>query len=153
MTLIESLALARELHGKQVDKAGEPYIWHPVRVMLRLPSDASEIAKIAALLHDVIEDCGVTEAQLVDRGVPAGAARMVSDLSRPEGMTYAEFIQRIASVGGNVAKIKRADIGDNLDLGRLAVLALKAPAKAAALAARYRQALHVLSTTSRVRIL
>jgi hypothetical protein len=52
-TLEHAIALAACAHAGQVDKAGQPYILHPLRVMLRL-SGADE--RIVAVLHDVVED-------------------------------------------------------------------------------------------------
>ena len=53
--------LAKNLHGNQIRKGGEPYIVHPVEVALilaKLGFDENVIS--AALLHDVVEDCGVS---------------------------------------------------------------------------------------------
>ena len=52
---------AKQKHGEQLRKSGEPYIIHPVQVayiLATLGLDASTIS--AALLHDVIEDTDVT---------------------------------------------------------------------------------------------
>ena len=148
MNVIDALALARELHAGQVDKAGEPYIWHPVRVMMRLPSGSSDDAKIAALLHDTIEDCGVSGAALVARGVPLAAVQIVELLTRSPAQGYEQFIRVIARFGGDPSAVKRADIEDNTDPGRMAAFARIAPAKAALLGARYREALRVLGGCS-----
>jgi len=47
-SLEDAIALAVESHRGQKDKAGEPYILHPLRVMLRLVWDGPEPAKIAS---------------------------------------------------------------------------------------------------------
>ena len=47
-SLEDAIALAVETHRGQKDKAGEPYILHPLRVILRLVWDAPEPAKIAS---------------------------------------------------------------------------------------------------------
>lgn len=64
--LIErAFSVAAEAHAHQKRASGEPYITHPLAVaqyLVDLGFDAPSIA--AALLHDVIEDCGVTHAQL-----------------------------------------------------------------------------------------
>ncbi len=52
-TLEQAIALAVEIHKGQVDKYGQPYILHPLRVMFRLEG---EVAKIVGVLHDVVED-------------------------------------------------------------------------------------------------
>ena len=58
MTNIDKvLKIATVAHLGQVDKLGEPYIMHPLRIMLRM--DSVE-AKMTAMLHDVVEDTDVT---------------------------------------------------------------------------------------------
>jgi (p)ppGpp synthase/HD superfamily hydrolase len=53
-TLERAIAIAAEAHAGQVDKAGAPYVLHPLRMMLTLSSNAE---RIVAVLHDVVEDC------------------------------------------------------------------------------------------------
>ena len=53
-TLERAVAIAATAHEGQRDKADAPYILHPLRVMLRLTSEAE---RITAVLHDVVEDC------------------------------------------------------------------------------------------------
>ena len=52
-----AIALAVETHLDQTDKAGEPYILHPLRVMFSLPSGNEQIVGV---LHDVVEDSEVS---------------------------------------------------------------------------------------------
>lgn len=121
MNLIDAFNFALLVHEGQKDKAGEPYIGHVVRVMLRLPSDASELERKAALLHDVLEDGGpAVYEKLVQAGAEPELMGMISYLSRRQGEDYADFIDR---VGGSPAiRVKMADIEDNSDLARLAKL-------------------------------
>lgn len=57
-TLLEkALRIATDTHINQVDKAGSPYIFHPIRVSNRCSTDDE---RIVALLHDTIEDTEVT---------------------------------------------------------------------------------------------
>lgn len=58
--LEEALQIAIKAHAGQVDKAGVPYVFHPIRVSCKCVTDEE---KIVALLHDVIEDTGVTMGQ------------------------------------------------------------------------------------------
>lgn len=51
--LAHAIALASEAHQHQKDKLGEPYILHPIRVMMRCDTDEE---RIVAILHDVLED-------------------------------------------------------------------------------------------------
>ena len=60
----DAIAFAAKAHVAQRDKAGEPYILHPLRVMLD-PSLRTVEERITAVLHDVMEDCGVTEEELL----------------------------------------------------------------------------------------
>jgi (p)ppGpp synthase/HD superfamily hydrolase len=64
-TLEDAIAFAAEKHGAEPkpDKAGQPYILHPLRVMLD-PSLRTDEERITAVLHDIMEDCGVTAEQL-----------------------------------------------------------------------------------------
>ena len=50
----KAIKIAVEAHTGQVDKGGNPYILHPLRVMLSLNSEEE---RIVGVLHDVVEDC------------------------------------------------------------------------------------------------
>ena len=67
-TLEKAIEIAARAHAGQVDKAGQPYILHPIRVMLRMGSEAE---RITGVLHDVIEDSDVTLEDLRDEGFDA----------------------------------------------------------------------------------
>jgi len=54
MNLEKAIKIAVEAHMGQVDKGGNPYILHPLRVMLSLNSEEE---RIVGVLHDVVEDC------------------------------------------------------------------------------------------------
>src|SRR5450830_1529832 len=61
-------SFADAAHLGQLRNSGEPYITHPIAVAAQCAVwklDAQ--ALMAALLHDALEDCGVTKAELVDR--------------------------------------------------------------------------------------
>jgi (p)ppGpp synthase/HD superfamily hydrolase len=120
MRLIDVVTLAARLHDGQRDKAGEPYIAHAVRVMLRLPPNASEHEKMAALLHDAVEDVPGAIDAMGEAGVPDEVMAMVLTLTRIDGETYAEFLERIRE--SKARRVKQADIEDNSDETRLAKL-------------------------------
>jgi len=65
--LEKAIQLAVEAHRGQRDKAGQPYILHPLRVMLRMGTDGE---RIVAVLHDVIEDGDWTLQRLQEAGFP-----------------------------------------------------------------------------------
>src|ERR1044071_9819551 len=77
-SLEDTIILACTAHRGQVDKGGAPYILHPLRVMLAVSGDER---RIAAVLHDVVEDCGIDPATIADR-FGDGVAQAVVALSR-----------------------------------------------------------------------
>ena len=114
-TLERAIALAALAHEGQIDKAGAPYILHPLRVMLRL-STVDE--RIAGVLHDVMEDCGWTLDRLRAEGFSEAAIQGIDGVTRRSEETYEEFIARAAT--DEVARaVKLADLDDNCDLSRL----------------------------------
>jgi hypothetical protein len=147
MTPTDALGLAARLHTGQVDKAGQPYLLHPVRVMMRLPADASEDEKVAALLHDTIEDCGQTLQSLIATGVAPVAAAMVLSLTRRDGESYHDFLVRVRAERIAV-RVKIADIDDNTAPERVALLASTDPEMAQRLAAKYRDARALLTAAT-----
>ena len=60
-TIERAIEIASSSHAGQIDKAGQPYIFHPLRVMLRVNSEHEQMA---AVLHDVVEDTTVTSSTL-----------------------------------------------------------------------------------------
>src|SRR5438132_13213761 len=119
-TLEDAIALAVKTHRGQKDKAGEPYILHPLRVMFRLPWDAPDAVKIAAVLHDVVEDSDgkVTLEDLQRLGYAQEVVEAVELLSRRSSDTYEQFIERL--LPNHIARlVKRADLEDNMDVRRM----------------------------------
>src|SRR5436190_14376663 len=95
-TLEDALLVAVEAHRGQMYPAPdpEPFIVHPLRVMLRV---SSKPARIVALLHDVVEDSDVTLHDLADRGYDAFVLDAVDCLSRRPDEEYEVYISRVAS--------------------------------------------------------
>ena len=79
---------ADEAHLGQMRNSGEPYITHPIAVAVQCTEwklDAQ--ALMAALLHDAIEDCGVTKIDLIERfGAPV--AELVDGLTKLEKLQF-----------------------------------------------------------------
>ncbi|MEU7000943.1 HD domain-containing protein [Nonomuraea sp. NPDC046570] len=117
-TVDDAIALAAEAHQGQVDKAGRPYIEHPLRVMGRV---SGEYARMAAVLHDVLEDTDLTVAELRAAGCPERVIAAVQALTKHSGEPLAASMARAA--GNPIAMVvKRADIADNSDPARLGML-------------------------------
>ena len=115
-TLEQAIAIAAKAHEGQVDKAGAPYILHPLRVMLSVSTDEE---RITALLHDVVEDCGVSLGALRAEGFSEIVIAAIDSVTRRPGESYETFVHRAASnpIG---RQVKLADLEDNSDLSRIA---------------------------------
>ena len=116
MNIIEkSLEISLKAYCGQKDKAGETYILHPLRIMAKMQTDEE---RSAALLHDVIEDSDYTAEDLFSEGIPKNVIEAVELLSKQDGDSYEEFVDRVLT-NPLAAKIKKADIEDNIDILRL----------------------------------
>lgn len=114
-TLERAIAIASEAHAGQVDKAGQPYILHPLRVMLRVNTPHE---RMAAVLHDAVEDTPVTLAQLTGWGFPPEVVAAVEALTKRPGESRMEAAARAAA--NPVARtVKLADNAENMDLSRI----------------------------------
>ena len=123
-TLEDAIALAMKAHLGQKDRVGEPYILHPLRVMFRLGWDAPEAARIAAVLHDVVEDTAIQLRDLRRLGYSEEVLAAVELLSRRPEDSYEQFIERV--LPNSIArKVKRADLEDNMELRRLPTVTAK----------------------------
>lgn len=114
--LRRAIDIAKEAHKGQVDKAGNEYIDHPLRVMVAVHS-VSE--KIVGVLHDVIEDTDWTFERLEAEGFTTEiieALKCVTKLSEDE--PYDAFIGRVKTNPLAVA-VKIKDLADNMDIRRL----------------------------------
>ena len=113
----KAIQLAAVRHDGQVDKAGEPYILHPLSVMFRVRKAGADIlTQIAAVLHDVLEDTETTAEEIEEQFGPEVAAAVIA-LTREPGESYQAYIQRTA-MNSIARRVKVADLEDNLDLRR-----------------------------------
>lgn len=115
-TIERAIEIAAAAHAGQVDKAGAPYILHPLRVMLRMTTGNE---RIAAVLHDVVEDSRWTLDLLRAEGFSEDIVRAIDSVTRREGETYEAFVAR-AGLDPVGRRVKLADLEDNCDLGRIA---------------------------------
>lgn len=114
-TLERAVAIAAAAHAGQVDKAGQPYILHPLRVMLALQSEEE---RIAAVLHDVVEDTAITLADLQAEGFSSAVLAAVEALTKRTGETRIDAAQR-AAADPVALRVKLADNAENMDLTRI----------------------------------
>ena len=121
-TLERAIEIATEAHRGQLDKAGNEYIGHPLRVMA-MGQTIEE--KIVGVLHDVVEDSAWTFEQLAAEGFSTQvieALRCVTKQSETE--SYDKFIARIKHNPLAVV-VKLNDLTDNMDIRRLPYLSDK----------------------------
>ena len=117
MNLQRAIEIALEAHKGALDKGGNPYILHPLRLMLQMDSEEE---MIVAILHDVVED---SEKWSFDKLQAEGfSIKIINSLrsitKENENEDYEKFIDR--SVKDKIGrKVKIADISDNLDISRL----------------------------------
>tara|TARA_A100000172_G_scaffold29764_1_gene17713 strand:+ start:280 stop:726 length:447 start_codon:yes stop_codon:yes gene_type:complete len=115
LTIERAIAIAAAAHEGVRDKAGMPYIFHPLRVMLAVPSDA---ARIVGVLHDTIEDTETTIEDLRAAGLTPECEAALVSVTRKSAETYGEFIERAGR--NEIGRlVKLADLTDNMDLGRI----------------------------------
>lgn len=112
-SLEDAILLATRLHQGQVDKQGEPYILHPIRVMLKFQDRK---AQIVAVLHDVLEDCNVSPEDLLEIGYEPEIIEALNALRKTGGTeSYEDYIQRIWMGPVLARQVKIADLEDNTD--------------------------------------
>lgn len=114
-TLERAIAIASTAHAGQVDKGGAPYILHPLKVMLRMSTLEQ---RIVAVLHDVVEDCGVSLDDLRKEGFSEEVLSAIESVTKVPGESYEDFVDRAAQNPiGRVVKL--ADLEENSDLSRI----------------------------------
>ena len=122
MTLDEALRIAVDAHAGQLDKAGKPYVLHPLRVMMTVESPSLDSARKVAVLHDVVEDSEWTVQRLDEKfGLTPEEQAALRLLSHAHGDDYAAYIEQVATDPLATA-VKVADLRDNLDVTRLEVV-------------------------------
>jgi len=116
--LCAALRIAMSAHDGQVDRAGKPYIFHPLQVASM--TDSYD-ALVAALLHDVMEDSDYTADDLRSAGIPDHIIDALQLLTHDKDVPYMDYVRKIK--GNDLAKaVKLADLKHNSDLSRLSVV-------------------------------
>ncbi|WP_288847769.1 HD domain-containing protein [uncultured Sneathia sp.] len=110
-----ALKITTEAHKGQVDKAGVPYINHPLTVASLVDTEEE---KIVALLHDTIEDTNITEQDLLNYGFSNKIVEAVKLLTHNKNVPYMDYVAKIKD-NELARKVKIADLTHNSDLSRL----------------------------------
>ena len=90
--LNKAIEIANRAHTGLPDKAGAPYILHPLRVML---ARDNELERICAVLHDVVEDTGITLDDLRNEGFSEEVISILDCLTKRKNESYDDFIDRV----------------------------------------------------------
>lgn len=110
--LQRAIDVAVAAHRSAEDPPGEPYILHPMRVMLRFEERRLQTV---AILHDTIERGGVSADDLRAAGMSKAVVRAVELLTHRDGVSYADYVIKLAN--DSLARaVKIADLLDNADL-------------------------------------
>ena len=119
-----------------MDKAGKPYILHPLQVAY---NQRTEEGFIVGMLHDVVEDSHYTLYDLVKSGFSERVIEAVALLTHKKDVDYFDYVRQIK--GNELARnVKLADLAHNSDLSRLPEITEKDRARVE----KYKKAMEIL---------
>ena len=110
--LHKAITIACDAHQGQSSINGEPYILHPLRLLIKAKSNEE---KIIAALHDVIEKSNISLADLKNQGFDQNIIGSIDSLSRRGSESYVDYIARLMKNNISV-KIKLLDLADNIKI-------------------------------------
>ena len=111
----KAMRIAYNAHQGQVDKSGQPYIFHPYHLAEQMDD---EVSVCVALLHDVMEDTDVTY-EILAKEFPKEVMDALVLLTHKEGTDYYEYVRAVKK-NPYAKAVKLADIAHNSDQTRMA---------------------------------
>ncbi len=107
-------------HVGQTDKAGRPYMNHPMYVACLVTErfGDDEDLHCIALGHDLIEDTTITVDYLKDMGFSQRVTDGILALTKQSGEPYDDYKKRVMA-NKDAVRVKIADLTHNMDLSRL----------------------------------
>ena len=102
--LEKAILIAVNAHLGQRDKAQSPYILHPLRLMFKVSSD---VERIAAVLHDIVEDTDWTLEKLAIEGISEEVLEAVDCLTHRDGEPYDDYLLRVQTNKGRDCRKNR----------------------------------------------
>ncbi|MEG2462588.1 MAG: phosphohydrolase [Acinetobacter sp.] len=114
-TLEKAIALAATQHAGQLDKGGQPYILHPLRLMLQF---SNPTLQIIAVLHDILEDTSTTAEDLEALGFSAEIIQSIQALTKQTAESRLEAAKR-TTLNPLATQVKYVDVLDNMNLSRI----------------------------------
>lgn len=111
----KAMKLCFDAHKDQVDKAGIPYVTHPLHLAEQMPD---ETTTVVALLHDVVEDSDYTMDNIIAAGFPKVVTDTLALLTHDKSVPYMEYVAALKD--NSIARlVKLADLEHNSDTSRL----------------------------------
>lgn len=144
-TLENAITLAVQQHKGQLDKGGQPYILHPLRVMLQLQQPDQQIV---AVLHDILEDTHTTAQDLQNLGFQTHIIQAIQALTKLRHETRVQAAMRTAQ-NPLACAVKIADVQDNMNLTRIP----NPTARDLSRLEEYRQVLDILQKAQQERVI
>ena len=114
-TLEKAIALAATQHAGQLDKGGQPYILHPLRLMLQF---SNPTLQIIAVLHDILEDTATTAEDLKALGFSAEIIKSIQALTKQTSESRLQAAKR-TTLNPLATQVKYVDVLDNMNLSRI----------------------------------
>jgi (p)ppGpp synthase/HD superfamily hydrolase len=111
----KAIMVAYKAHEGQMDRAGLPYILHPIHVAEQMKD---EDTCVVALLHDVIEDTDITLEDLRAYGFTEAQIEGVRIMTHEEGVEYFDYIRTVKTNPLALA-VKLEDLKHNSDETRI----------------------------------
>lgn len=139
--LERAILLAAVAFDGRVDRQGQPYMAHAVRVMLDVEGDDQ---RTVAILHDVFEWGTITLREFVGAKFPKRIIDAVDAMTKREGESVAEHVERLQA-SALAAEVKIADLRDNALAWRLD--AMPSEAVRTELLGMYRETADLLGTS------
>ena len=110
-----ALDIATAAHAGQFDKGGKPYIDHPKKIAQEFKDTTMYIV---ALLHDVVEDTGITLKELRGYGFSGAVCAAIDAITKRQSENYNDYLNRVKE--NNIARaVKIVDLKHNSDLSRI----------------------------------
>ena len=114
-TLQRAIELAVQAHAGQEDLPGEPYITHPMRVMLSLADQGDHAVRMVGILHDAVERGSITFDDLKREGFAVDVIRGIELMTHDDATSYEDYVVALAR-HPLARRVKLADLKDNADL-------------------------------------
>ena len=139
----KAMKIAYDAHHGQLDKNGVPYIYHPIHLAEQM---SDELTTCAALLHDVVEDTGISIAEL-EKIFPHEVTDAVKLLTHDKKDDYFDYVRKIST--NPIAKaVKTVDLIHNSDMSRYIGDSMKNDPENLKRLEKYKKALKLLNDNS-----